>query len=270
MDLYTQLGVHSTASNQEIKHAYRKLARQHHPDSGGDPERFKQINHAYQVLGDEARRREYDHDRVQQSFSNGVQFDDESIHDFFQDIFGSAAGFRHSYSTPLKNRDLRATVNVDLSSIVQPQKRTIHTKTGRNERTVEVEIPAGVNDGATIRYKGYGQDTLTRVPPGDLVVVVRVRNNRGFSRNLSDLHCDIRVDAVSAMLGTEMEFVNLDNKRIRVVVPAGVQHGQQLRISGRGLPGSAGVGDLLLTVRISIPENLSEMQKNLLEQFKKG
>ena len=273
MDHYTTLGVSKTASQDEIKRAYRQLAKAHHPDRpDGNAERFKQINHAYSIVGDEHKRREYDHAPADSAANaGGTNYNEQNIHEFFRDIFGASAGFHHSQYTQPKNKDLRATLNVDLDSILEPQRRTIHLKTGRSERTVEVDIPSGVNDGATIRYRGYGQDVLTRVPPGDLLVTIRVRPVNGFTRNHSNLHCEITVDAVDAMLGAGVEFANLDGHSILVRIPAGAQPGQQLRITGRGLPDSSGsVGDLILTVKIAVPKNLSDNQKNLLKQFKNG
>ena len=153
MDHYTTLGVSKNASQDEIKRAYRQLAKEHHPDKpAGNAERFKQINHAYSIVGDEIKRREYDYaPDDMHDFQSSPQFADQNIHDFFREIFGASAGFHHSQYTQPKNKDLRATLNIDLDSVLQPQKRTIHLKTGRSEKTVEVDIPAGVNDGATIR-----------------------------------------------------------------------------------------------------------------------
>lgn len=271
MDHYTTLGVSKTASQDEIKRAYRKLAKQHHPDSGGDPEQFKQINHAYSVIGDELKRREYDYnpaDNQQARYTS--QFSDQNIHEFFRDIFGASAGFHHSQYTQPKNKDLRATLNVELDTIVKPQRRTIHLKTGRSEKTVEVDIPAGVNDGATIRYKGYGQDILTRVPPGDLLVTIRVHNTQNFTRDGNNIHSTITVDAIDAILGTSVEIGNLDGSKILVHIPAGAQPGQQLRIGGKGLVNNntKTVGDLMLNIKISVPKNLSKHQINLLKQLK--
>lgn len=270
MDHYTTLGVSKTASQDEIKSAYRKLAKQHHPDSGGDPEKFKQINHAYSIIGDKLKRQDYDYSPSSEQFSRQQsQFDSNNIHDFFKDIFGASAGFHHSQYTQPKNKDLRATLNVDLDTIFETQRRTLHLKTGRSEKTVEVDIPAGVNDGATIRYKGYGQDVLTRVPPGDLIVTITVKDVRNFTRHRSNIYSEITLDAVDAMLGTSVEFENLDGSKVLVKTPPGAQPGQQLRLAGKGLPSEIkNAGDLILTVKVSVPKHLSEKQKNLLEQFK--
>jgi DnaJ-class molecular chaperone len=217
MDHYTTLGVSKTASTDEIKSAYRRLAKQYHPDRpDGDAERFKQINHAYSIIGDEIKRRDYD--RPTNSYGSSSQdFDSEfdpDVHSFFRDIFGASAGFHHSqYATP-KNRDLHTTITVDLDTIFEPQQRTLHIKSGRSERAVEVSIPAGVNTGATIRYKGFGQDVLTRVPPGDLIVTIRVREVRGFTRSGNNISHTLKVDAVDAMLGGSVEFENLNGSKI--------------------------------------------------------
>lgn len=269
MDHYTTLGVDKTATQESIKSAYRRLAKQHHPDSGGDSEKFKQINHAYSIIGDQHKRQQYDQEGTPKHKHTTHEFDSQNIHDFFSDIFKSSSGFHHSYYSQPENKDLRTTLHVDLESILQPQRKTVHLKTGRSNKTVEVDIPAGVNDGATIRYKGYGQDIRTVVPPGDLVVTIRVNANKDFARNYNNLHSTLEVDAVDAMLGTEVEFKNIDNSRLLIRIPAGAQHGQQLRVPAKGLTDNSNrTGDLILSIKITIPSNLTEQQKTLLNQVK--
>lgn len=269
MDHYTTLGVSESASQEDIKRAYRTLAKQQHPDNGGDAEEFKRINQAYSTIGDAAKRKRYDQDATQNTSAN-YNFDTDNMHDFFKDIFESSAGFHHSQYTQPKNKDLRITLNVTLDSITKPQRKNVHLKTGRNNKTVEVDIPEGVNNGATIRYRGYGQDVLTRVPPGDLIVTIKVHATNGFERDGNNLHSSITVDAVDAMLGTSVEFTNLDGSKILVKTPASAQHGQQLRVAGKGLASNntKAVGDLILSIKISVPKNLTKQQISLLKQFK--
>lgn len=270
MDYYTILGVDHNATQDEIKQAYKRLAKQHHPDRGGDPEQFKRINEAYSVIGDSQKRNDYQSTpKSSHTFTTGNFGEFDS---FFRDIFGSSAGFHHSQYVKPKNRNLQATVSVDLADIFQPQRRTLHLKTGRSEKAIEVDIPAGVNDGATIRYRGYGQDVLTNAPPGDLVVTIHVKQPKDFERSGADIHSVITVDAIDAMLGSTREFENIDGAALTVQIPAGIQPGQMLRVTGRGLPRAnhAQRGNLLLKVQIAIPKNLTEQQKNLLQQLRNG
>lgn len=274
MDYYSVLGVPKTATRDEIKKAYRKLAKEHHPDqTGGNDEMFKKINEAYSIIGDDTKRKNYDY-KPNYNQKNDFSFNSQNaheFHEFFRDIFGASAGFHHSQYSQPKNKDLRATLNIDLESIFVKQKRTIHLKTGRSEKTVEIDIPIGVNDGAVIRYKGYGQDVLTRVPPGDLYVTIKVINNEKFTRNSSDLYSNIKVDAIDAIIGTEIEFENIDKNKIKVRIPKGSQPGQLLRVSGKGLPKNNDQnnrGDLYLTVNIIIPKDLTESQIKILKELR--
>ena len=273
MDYYSVLGVSKNATQDEIKKAYRKLAKENHPDTGGNDEMFKKINEAYSVIGDSTKRKGYDfepeHDR-QNDFSFSSH-NAQEFHEFFRDIFGASAGFHHSQYSQPKNKDLRATLEVNLESIFVPQKRTIHLKTGRSEKTIEVDIPAGVNDGAVIRYRGYGQDVLTRVPPGDLFVTIKVTDSNYFKRKSSDLYSSIKIDAIDAIIGTTVEFENIDHNKIKVHIPEGSQPGQLLRISGKGLPknnNQIDKGNLYLSIEITVPK-LSEEQKNVLRKLRR-
>jgi len=264
MDYYTTLGVKKSANASDIKSAYRRLAKQHHPDSGGDPETFKRISEAYSTLIDANKRSEYDYTT---SPNTKVKFTSNDVHDIFSNIFGDA-GFHHSQYTEPKNKNIKAKIEVSLDSILHDQTRAIHLNAGRSEKTVLVNIPAGINSGATIRYSGYGQDILTRVPPGDLIVTITVNNVPGFERNKADIHSKLKVDAIDAMLGTEILFKHIDGSRINIKVPPGAQPGQTLRISGKGLPGNNMFGNLMLVIDIVIPKNLTESKRQLLSQYK--
>ena len=271
MDYYKTLGVDQTATQDNIKRAYRKLAKQYHPDNGGDTEKFKQINQAYSIIGDEHKRHQYNQDTATKS-NNNYNFNHNNMDDFFSDIFKSTTGFHHSYHdyAQAKNKDLRTTLHVSLESVLDAQSKTVHLNRGRSQKTVQVDIPAGVNDGATIRYSGYGQDVRTTAAPGDLLVTIKVKLHKKFIRDYNNLHSTIEIDAIDAMLGTSAEFQNIDNSKILVKIPAGAQPGQQLRVAKKGLPNNNTgiVGDLILTVKINIPCNLNDQQKELLRQIK--
>jgi len=265
MDYYTILGIQKSANASDIKSAYRRLAKQHHPDSGGDPESFKRISEAYTTLIDDNKRAEYDYTPNEHEF----KFTSRDVNDIFADIFGATTGFHHSqYSNPT-NKNIKAKLEVDLDSIFTEQTRVIHIKRGRSEKTVVVNVPAGVNNGATIRYTGYGQDVLTNAPPGDLLIVITVKDILGFSRSGTDIHSKIYIDAIDAILGVEQMFSNVDGSTMNIKVPAGTQHGQMLRIKNRGLPGNHKTGNLMLEVNVVIPKKLTKEKQDLLLQYKK-
>lgn len=266
-DPYHILGVSPSSSLDEIKKAYRRLAKTHHPDSGGKEHRFKEISSAYnQILESRSQ-------TAQTRQSRYTAEDVDDLNDFFSDLFkqASAAGFHHSQYQQ-GNRDITATVTLSLEDIVQDQKRTVNVNTGRSQKTVQVDIPAGVNDGATIRYTGHGSDVLTRKPPGDLIVTIRVNNPlKKFERSSQcDIFSSVTVDAVDAILGTQLEFVGIAGNHMRITVPPGTQNQSQLRIRSQGLPkiNSDKCGDLYLFVEIAVPQNISESQRELLTKYR--
>lgn len=275
------LGVKSTATADEIKRAYRKLVKTHHPDVGGDEEKFKAINAAYAALTDpQAAQRENPFSRGggsnpfeqrpsdgfggwrQYSYNGGTTgnpADDEFIKEFLKQQFG--AGFHPGYQQPPRNRTLSATIRVPLASIVAEQTRVLNVNTGRSQRAVEVKIPAGVHNGAQIRYPGFGADNLTQAPPGDLIVTIIVEDDPAWLRNDDDVLAAIKLDVMDAMLGCEVNVTGIRGNNISVTVPAGIQHGQMLRVAGQGLPGADGkVGNMLLQVHLVVPRQLTETQ----------
>jgi len=264
---YQVLGVDPSDSLDNIKKAYRKLAKKHHPDSGGDELQFKKISAAYnQILESHSQPQAQKQHRY-------TTADVNDLDEFFADFFRQAGtGFHHSHYQQ-GNRDLTTTVTLSLEDIVYDQKRTVNVNTGRSQKTVEVNIPAGVNDGATIRYTGYGSDVLTRKPPGDLIVTVRINNptNKFQRSSQCDIFASVAVDAVDAILGTQLEFVGIANNRMKITVPPGTQNHGQLRIKGQGLPkiNSNEYGDLYLFVEIVVPKHITESQRELLEKYRR-
>jgi len=261
-DPYQLLGVSRSASADDIKKAYRKLAKQHHPDSGGDAAQFKKISQAYNEI------LESQHKKQERYTSADVN----DFDDLFSDLFRQAgAGFHHSHYQQ-GNKDLTTTIKLELDEVLRDQTRTVNINTGRSQKAVQVEIPAGVNNGATIRYTGYGSDVLTRKPPGDLIVQVQVNHRKqNFERSSQcDIFSTITVDAIDAILGTTIEFCNLSGHTLSIQIPAGVPAQGQLRIRGQGLPkiNSDEHGDLYLFVEISVPKNITSEQKQLLEEYR--
>lgn len=277
MTHYDTLGVSRNATPEEIKSAYRKLAKQLHPDLGGDPERFKSINEAYEILSDPNKRAAYDNPPQQQwhgfrSGSNHFHFEnlEDILGDDFINIFHGAAGFPRGARPKPRNSNLRTKISVTMESIVADQTHTILVNTGKEQKKVEIKIPAGIHHGAVINYRGMGQDIHPDQPAGDLLIEIYIDDNTNWQRVNDDLYIDIDVDCFKAVTGTTTELSTIRKKRIQVNIPPGTQQGTILRILNEGLPNvnnTKHVGHLYLKVNIKVPRTLSNEQLNLVNKI---
>lgn len=277
-DPYEILGVSRTATTDEIKSAYRKLAKKYHPDLGGDPEKFKEINQANDILSDPNKKAQYDVGGFNQQFHpganayrNGTHFHFEDIfsNEDFMNIFAQAAGFPGGRRRP-KNSNIRIRMTIPLESILKEQTKTVDINTGNGNKQVEIKIPAGIHDGAVITYRGMGQNTYPDQQPGDLMVEVSIQQHERFTRMNEDLHSNITIDCFKATLGTSIEFITIRGKRVKVNIPAGSQNGTVLRLPSEGLPSmnrNKFVGSQYLKINVSIPTNLTNEQIDLVKQI---
>ena len=279
-DYYAVLGVGSAASAKDIKQAYRKLAQEFHPDkNAGDATaetRFKEANEAYEVLGDPETRKEYDHAREMGYFVGGpggaqqyVRVEDlmggggaGSPFDLIGglgDLFGRQAGSR-----PRGGDDLTAEMNLSFHDAVSGTTRQLNV----NGQTVKVKIPRGVSDGARIRVRGRGTPGRGGGSAGDLYVTVRVADHPVFGRTGKHLTLEVPITFVEAALGAEIDVPTLEGK-VRLRIPAGTQTNKTLRVRNHGVEDSKGDrGDLLVTVSITVPDELTDEGKELLQQFR--
>jgi len=287
-DYYKILGVERKASDDEIRKAYRKLAKQYHPDYNPNnkqaEDRFKEINEAYEVLSDAKKRSHYD--RVGSDYSSwqrrggqgdfwrqyggfpggaSVNMDDLNdmfggggFSDFFQTIFGMGGARPSSRS---QARGYQQELQISLDEAYKGTTRLIQS-TGKQK---QVRIPAGVRTGSKVRVAGAGPDGL------DLFLLVQVTDHDRFERRGNDLHTTATVDVFTAILGGEAEVETLNGK-IKLNIPAGTQPEQIFRLAGRGMPqvkNQKETGNLYVKVKIQIPKYLSEKQRELLEEVSK-
>lgn len=284
MTHYATLGVAENATQDEIKKAYRKLAMQHHPDKGGDTNKFQEIQSAYDVIGDEQRRAQYDAERRGggmrfnlngQDFGSGMPPGMEDILRNFGFAFGPGFAGQNgdpfgAFRQPRRNKDIQIDIVVALSSTLQEQHKTISVQTTNGGRqAVEVRVPRGIKSNTTIKYPNLGDNFFESLPRGDLFVRMHVENDTQFQFENLDLIQTIEIDCVRAMVGDRIKVIGLDHKQFELNIPAGTQHGTKFRISNQGLYAMDQNirGSLLVSVKITIPAQLSDEQKQTLKDL---
>ncbi len=271
MDYYSILGVPKGSSDQHIKKAYRKLAMQHHPDRGGDQNKFQQIQEAYDTLSDPAKRSQYDNPQPQGNFS----FHFGQSGNPFEEIFQSF-GFGHGHDPfahmrQRKNKDLRIQLDLALHDTLQEQIKTVSVQTTTGERqTVQVNIPKGIRSGHQMRFPGLGDNMFGSIPRGDLYVLFNVRPDPQFEIEGDDLVYKVHINVLDAMIGSTIDVPTLDSKVFRLTIPAGTLHGARLRLPNQGLYtiNTERRGNLLVQVNLVVPVFQSDEAKALIQQLK--
>ena len=282
-DYYAELGVSKDASEKEIKKAFRKLAREFHPDSNPDDPaaeaRFKEINEAYETIGDAETRKEYDHAREMGYFVGGPGGGQQYVRvedlfggqpttggDFgdlfggFQDLFGRGARTQ-APPRPQRGQDVSGTISLSFHEALGGVTREFAV--GSN--TVKVKIPKGVSDGATVRVRGKGGPGVNGGPDGDLMITVAVGSHPVFGRKgKRNLTITVPVTYTEAALGAVITVPTLDGST-KIRVPAGTQSGTVMKVKGKGVETAKSTGDLLVTVEIAVPTELTEHERNALE-----
>lgn len=286
IDYYKVLEIEKNATAEEVKKAYRKLARKYHPDiNPNDKEahkKFQQINEANEVLSDVEKRKKYDKygkdwehgDARQQAynsqrqsydFGGGGQYgDEEGFSDFFSSLFGG--GGRRGQSK-YRGQDIKATLELSLGDIftTHPQTFTI------NNKNIRITIPAGVENGQVIKLKGHGNAGANGGPNGDLYLTFQINNNTAFKRMKNDLYLSQDIDLYTALLGGDVTIDTMHGK-LKLKVKPETQNGTKIRVKGKGMPVYKSVtefGDLYVTYTVRLPQNLTEKQKELFTQLSK-
>jgi DnaJ-class molecular chaperone len=285
-DYYAVLGVPRSAKAEDIKKAYRKLARQHHPDvNPGDKaseEKFKDISEAFDILSDEKKRSVYDHygfysDQIPQETGAGPgagfdfsRFDSSNFQDVFSEIFSNLRGrASQSYTQAARGSDIEQPMEVSFEDAMRGLNANFEIQRNGSREKISVKIPAGVDTGSRIRVAGKGEPGSFGGPPGDLYILTNVGSHPYFKRKGDNIYCTIPITVPEAALGAKIEVPTIDGKA-RLRVPPGTQSGQQFRLRERGAPslrGGGARGDQYVEVKITLPKVISEETKELLQQY---
>lgn len=257
-DHYSTLGVSKAATPDEIKKAYRKLASQHHPDKGGNTAKFQEIEEAYRVLSDPAQRQQYDN--PQPNFG-GFNFRQQSGQPFDFDNIFNMFGAQFNQTQQRQRAQARMSLWIQLSDVASGGKRTVSVGSHSGSQIVEIEVPLGVEDGASVAYPGLAPGGV------DLVVTFRVHPNPKWQRDGFNLYTDQKVDIWTMITGGEIEVRDILNRELNVAIPPMTQPGQILRCRGRGLPDrSRNPWDMMIRLQAEIPRNIPEDLLALIRQ----
>lgn len=297
-DYYRTLGVDKNANEKDIKKAFRRLAKEYHPDANpNNPSaeaKFKEVNEAYETLSNPEKRKLYDQFGPNyasmgnaggagggyQTYTQEVNFEDSSFQDIFESLFGgfgrgnkgqqtggrtraNAGGFQ-----PSRGQDITEEVVISLREAYEGAMRYVQ----KADRKAKVNIPAGAKDGTKVRVKGEGESGRAGGEAGDLYLVVKIEPDKQFTRDGDNLIVDVTCDMFTAMLGGEVEVPTMA-RPIKLKVPAGTQSGQKLRVTGKGMPklnSKDEFGDLFARIMITVPKTLTDAQRRLVEQLRES
>jgi curved DNA-binding protein len=293
VDYYKILGIDKTATLKDIKSAYRKMARKYHPDlnpNDKDANRnFQQINEANEVLSDPEKRKKYDQygkdwqhaeefekarqyqEQEQSSGSRGARYSggesEADFSGFFESLFGGAAGAGRNRQVKYRGDDINAELHLELIDAYKTHKQTFTV----NTKNIRITIPAGVENGQTIKIPGHGSPGMNGGPNGDLYITFSINNHPNIKRLGNDLFTTVDLDLYKAVLGGEITVDTLNGK-VKLNVKPETQNGSKIKLKGKGFPvykKEGQFGDLFITYTIKIPTNLTEKQKELFAQLSK-
>jgi curved DNA-binding protein len=290
VDYYKLLGIEKSASQKDIKSAYRKLARKYHPDlnpKDKDAKRkFQQINEANEVLSDTEKRKKYD--QYGKDWQHSDQFEkqkqyqnqaseaarsrstrtqsDGDFSDFFESLFGGASsGYSRSRQVKYRGEDYTAEVHLELTDAYKSHKQTLSV----NGEKIRITVPAGIENGQTIKIAGHGGKGINGGPEGDLYITFSIANHSGIKRLGNDLFTSVDLDLYLAVLGGEKTIDTLDGK-VKLKIKPETQNGSKVKLKNKGFPvykNEGEFGDLFITYQIKIPTNLTEKQRTLFKQL---
>jgi curved DNA-binding protein len=295
-DYYKILGVNKTASETEIKKAYRKLAMKYHPDhTKGDKsaeETFKKISEAYAVLSDKEKRQQYDtfgSAGFQQRYSQEDIFKGSDFESILNELFGGSGrfggggrgmrfsfdgggpfgGYQRKQQAPPKGSDLEYELPLTLEDVVAGTQKIVSFQHKGHSEKITVKIPKGMISGKKLRIAGKGEPSPYGGPAGDLYIKAKVLDHPVYDVQAQDLYINRDIKLSEAILGTNISVPTLSGKELILKIPAGTKHKTKMRLSGHGLPHmhGKGQGDLYVHIHVNMPKRLTKKQKGLIEQL---
>ena len=290
IDYYSILGIPKTASESDIKKAYRKLARKYHPDLNPNDKvsekKFKEINEANEVLSHKENRKKYDeygehwqnaeaYEKAKQQQGSHQQnykgasggYSEEDFSDFFGNMFGGRASGSGGRQVKFRGQDFNAELQLDLKDVYKTHKRTLTV----NNKNIRITIPSGIENGQVIKIKGHGGEGINGGPKGDLYIHFAIINTTKFKRDGDNLYVTADIDLYKALLGGE-QVVNTFDGKVKLTIKPETEGGTTVKLKNKGFPKykKEGVfGDLYVTYQIKIPKNLSAKEKELIAELQK-
>jgi len=290
IDYYKILGISKNATEADIKKAYRKLARKHHPDlNPNDKEaekKFKEINEANEVLSNPENRKKYDdygeHWQNAEAYENAKQqqkqyqrssqgpqggYSEEDFSDFFGSMFGGDSSRAGGRQVKFKGQDFNAQLQLHLKDVYTEHKQTLTV----NNKNIRITIPAGVENGQIIKIKGHGGKGVNGGPNGDLLIEFSIVNNSQFKRDKDNLYASVDLDLFKSLLGGDITVPTFDGK-VKLKIKPETENGTKVKLKGKGFPKykkEGQFGDLFITYTIKTPTNLTDKEKELFTELSK-
>ena len=292
LDYYKILGIDKTATSKDIKNAYRKMARKFHPDLNPNDKdakkNFQQINEANEVLSDPEKRKKFDQYgkdwQHAEEFEKAKQYQEQSsgsrgarysgaqsggdFSEFFESMFGGAASGGRGRQVKYRGEDYSSEIHLNLTDAYKTHQQTINV----NGKKIRITIPAGIENGQTIKIAGHGGSGINGGPNGDLYITFSIANHSIFKRLGNNLYATVNLNLYTAVLGGEITIDTLDGK-VKLKVKPETQNGSKIKLKGKGFPvykNDGQFGDLLVTWSLQIPSNLTEKQKELFTELSKS
>jgi len=282
MDYYSTLGVNRNATEDDIKKAYRKMAMKHHPDRGGDEKQFKQISEAYEILSDPQKKQMVDMGVDPKAQQGGGHRHQQGPFEFhfnsgnFEDVFGQfgfGGPFGFGGRQPQRNKTININVDLSLEDVLNGKELDAELAVPNSrKKIINISIPAGIESGQQIRYQGMGDNSIPGIPPGDLIVNIRVAPHPVFRREGDSLVIEKDISVWDALLGCNLTLQTLDGKSLNITVPSGTQPETVLSCRNEGIPNMRNRqrGNLLIKIKVIVPRNLTANQITAIENLKNG